>query len=81
MEDGLPSQAQKSFVVAPLKAVYQSAKARFIMRPDALQVKEHRVTPYLQEIERPMPMVDKDEEAQLNRLDAEAEVGRKNLQQ
>ncbi len=76
----MPSQAQKSFVVAPLKAVYQSAKARFIMRPDALQVKEHRVTPKLQEIERPLP-VDKDEEAQLNRLDAEADVGRKNLQQ
>ena len=34
------SEAQRGFVVAPLKGVYQSAKARFIMRPDILKVKE-----------------------------------------
>lgn len=38
-ESGL-SSVQKAFAIAPLKAVHQSAKARFIIRPDALRVKE-----------------------------------------
>jgi hypothetical protein len=40
-ENSKMSQSKRNFIAAPVKTIQASAKARFIIRPDALKVKKH----------------------------------------
>jgi hypothetical protein len=48
MDDYIESSAKRSFIIKPAATVHNTAKARFIIRPDALKVKVHKPLPPLE---------------------------------